>query len=177
MSNIQCFVSGPLPARTWQVVKAAVAGLLAAGGIFVSASCADASTITRSVTFSLNSFVPFVGNDPVPTDPVTGSFIITLDPSLDYFDSTSGISFVSLNITLGSALSFFYSHSLDSLIVGGLQSGAGGVLADPATDDFWVEIDNLISSPLFNQALYSQTAVSPKNAFSTQTGSLTVEPV
>src|SRR5689334_11633264 len=95
-----------------------------------SIGSANAATVTDYVTFTASNFSVFNGSSPVPTDPVMGSFTITFDPTQTYNDSTQGITLNSLNINLGSALSFVYSPTgpfPDLLIVGGVSAGADGL--------------------------------------------------
>jgi len=123
----------------------------------------------------------------VPTDPVTGSFTITFDPTMTYADSTSGITLNSLNISLGSALAFNYSPSSQTvdgttyaageLVVGGIGDGAGDVTFSPATNDFWLFVNTFTTSPSFDQVGYAQVAAGNNLFFTTnQTGSVSVEP-
>jgi hypothetical protein len=69
----------------------------------------SAATITDNVSFTAFGFTSAFGGA-VPTDPVTGSFTITFDPTQSYSDpTTAGIVLHSLNIALDSSLSFTYS--------------------------------------------------------------------
>ena len=152
-------------------VAAALSGIL-------TISPASAATISDLVTFSANSFQTI--NVAAPVDPVTGSFNISFDPTLDYTDSTTGISLNSLNIVLGSALSFTYNHTTDFLQVGGSSDGAAAVQYNPSTNDFWLQIYGLgAGAPTFNQVGYSQTSVSSYNLFYTvnQTGTVSATPI
>jgi hypothetical protein len=124
-------------------VAAAVSGIL-------TLSPASAATVSDLVTFSATDFQTI--NAPAPVDPVTGSFTLSFDPTLDYTDSTTGISLTSLNIALGSTLSFTYNHTSDFLQVGGLFDGAGTIQIAPSTDDFFLQIFGLgAGAPTFNQ--------------------------
>jgi PEP-CTERM motif len=156
---------------------------LVASGLVVGAGAANAALVHDLVTFSANSFQIGEGSDPAPKDPVTGSFTITFDPTMTYSDSTTGITLNSLNIALGSALSFSYSPTAipsvinaDELIVGGVFDGAARVQYSPSTDDFWLFINTFTAAPTFDQVGYSQTSVSSDNLFYTVggTGSVTV---
>ena len=117
-------------------------------------------------------------------DPVTGSFTLSFDPTLVYTDSTTGISLISLNIALGSALSFTFNPTTDFLQVGGLASGAGAIQYSPSTNDFYLQIFGLGGevpgvSLAFNQLGYTQTSVSTDNYFYTlnQTGTVSATPI
>jgi hypothetical protein len=144
-----------------------------------------AGTVSDFVTFSANTFTASGGT--VPTDPVNGSFTITFDPTLTYADSTSGITLNSLNIALGSALSFDYSptsqtvdgttYAAGELVVGGIANGAGIVQYSPATDDFWLFINTFATTPAFNQVGYAQVAAGNNLFYTTgPTGTVSVEP-
>lgn len=152
--------------------------LISAAILALSASGAQAALVSKVVTFSANTFQIGSGVDPAPVDPVTGSFTITLDDATDYTDTTAGIALNSLNIVLGSALSFNYDHTTDRLEVGGISGGANIIFFNPSTNDFWLFINDFLSgTPLFDQVGYTQTAVSSNNLFYTvnQTGSVTVQ--
>ena len=91
--------------------------------------------------------------------------------SQTYTDETSGITLDSLNIALGSPLSFSYNPSGGALpgvlVVGGVNDGAQIVKYSPSTDDFWLFISDFATTPTFTQVGYSQTAVSSDNLFYT----------
>ena len=141
------------------------------------------------VTFTASGFTSAFGQ-PVPTDPVTGSFTITFDPTQTYVDQTIGITLNSLNISLGSALAFDYSPTgntngdADELVVGGLQAGAGSVYLSPTVyDDFYLHILTYSSTPTFQQVGYTtSSATADTNYFYTDlpdsgAGSVTVTPI
>ena len=130
---------------------------------------AEAAPITDNVIFSATKFTSFYGQ-PLPVDPVTGSFNITFDPTLTYTDQTSGITLNSLNIPLGSALSFTFSPTgvdANILFVGGLHLSAKVISILPQSDDFFLQIANFPSSPSFLQLGYTETAISTANLFFT----------
>jgi hypothetical protein len=146
---------------------------------------AHAALVTDKVTFSANTLQSGFG-DKVPVDPVTGSFTITFDPTQTYTDATSGIALNTLNITLGSPLSFSFdpnkaagSLPAGTLIVGGSGDGAGMVQYSPPTNDFWLFITGFAKAPAFDQLGYSQAVALDQSLFFTlnQTGSVTVTPV
>jgi hypothetical protein len=149
------------------------------------AAPANGSMTTYDVTFSANTFQVGAGSDPAPVDPVTGEFKITLDPTVSVVNDTADISLVSLNIALGSALSFTYNPAADgpfvpgTLRVGGLFDGADSIQFDPSTNDFWLQIPSFTTAPAFEQLGYTQTSVSSDNLFYTlnQTGSVDVTPL
>lgn len=129
---------------------------------------AMAATVTDDVTFSATSFSggapPSYSGGTAPTDPVTGSFTITLDPTQTYLDSTTGITLGSLNISLASALSFDYSPTsytigvttfdAGELVVGGLETGACCILIPSTDPDFYLQILTFTTTPTFQQLGY-----------------------
>jgi len=153
--------------------------------VLAVAAPANGETMSYDVTFSANTFQVGAGSDPAPVDPVTGEFKITLDPSVSVVNDTADISLVSLNIALGSALSYTYDPAADApfaagtLRVGGVYDGADSIQFDPSTNDFWLQITNFTTAPAFEQLGYTQTSVSDDNLFYTinQTGSVNVTPL
>ena len=160
-------------------MKNSAFAVIAAFSGILALSPASAATVSDLVTFSATNFQTI--NVPAPVDPVTGSFSITFDPTLNYTNSTTGISLNSLNIALGSTLSFTYDHSTDFLQVGGLADGAASIQYSPSTDDFWLQIYGLggVVPLAFNQLGYTQTSVSTYNLFYTlnQTGTVSATPI
>lgn len=149
--------------------------VLAALVFLTSAGVANAAVVNKIVTFSANSFQSGFGAV-APVDPVTGSFNISFDDSLDYANSIVGISLNSLNIALGSALSFNYIVADDRLEVGGISGGADFVFYSPAANDFWLFIDDFLSgTPLFDQVGYAQASINNQIWYTVDhTGSVTV---
>ena len=149
---------------------------------------ANAATVTDLVTFTASSFTSAFGQA-VPTDPVTGSFTITFDPTQTYTDETAGITLNTLNITLGSALAFDYSPTgngngvADELVVGVMSAGAAAVYLSPTVyNDFYLQILKFSSSPTFQQLGYTTASTTADtNYFYTPNpggiGSVTVTPV
>jgi hypothetical protein len=153
---------------------------------------AKAASVTDDVTFSASGFTSFPTGVTPPTDPVTGSFTITFDPTLSYTDLTtegSSITLGSLNITLGSALSFCYSptaytcsgsaFSAGELVVGGSNAGAATVIYGPGADttnDFTLQLSSFTSSPVMTLLLYAQTS-NDSTFFDSSVGSVSVTPV
>jgi hypothetical protein len=150
---------------------------LGIAAIVLASASASAATVTDRVTFSASNFVSSPNSVQAPTDPVTGAFTITFDPTLNHPDTTDGIALNSLNIMLGSALSFNYNATTDILAVGGIEAGTDTVQLGPATDDFVLFINGFISgSPAFSRMDYAQ-ARATDNLFSAQAGSASVTPV
>jgi hypothetical protein len=137
----------------------------------------DPATVTDTVTFNTSNFVSSPNSVKAPTDPVIGAFTITFDPTLNYPDTTDGITLDSLNIKLGSALSFNYSSATDRLAVGGIQAGTDVIQFGPPSDDFFLSINGFNSgSAVVGEMDYAQ-AESSANLFSAQAGSASVTPV
>src|ERR1700722_7769115 len=164
-------------------------GPLIAGAVTFAAGAANAALVNDLVTFTASGFTSAFGQ-PVPTDPVTGSFTITFDPTQTYVDQTVGITLNSLNISLGSTLAFDYSPTAnshgdaDELVVGGLQAGADSVFLSPTVfDDFYLHIFTYSSTPTFQQLGYTtSSATADSNYFFTDlpnsgAGSVTVTPI
>jgi PEP-CTERM motif len=157
---------------------------LVAGGAVMGAGAAKAALVHDLVEFSASDFETDVGSNPAPVDPVTGSFTISFDTTQTYTDETAGITLTpgSLNIALGSTLSFSYNEPgsglpAGTLVVGGISDGAQMVQFSPSTDDFWLFINDFAVTPTFDQVGYSQTAVSSANLFDTHSGGVTVTPI
>ncbi|MBK9946441.1 MAG: PEP-CTERM sorting domain-containing protein [Nitrospira sp.] len=138
----------------------------------VSVPVVGAVPITYNVSFSASSFGISTGTDPAPVDPVTGSFTITLDPTVTVVDETAGIALSTLNISLGSALAYNFDASTQLLIVGGIETGAESIQILPSTDDFYLHISNFVGAPVFSFFEYTQTAVSGNNSFLAAGGSV-----
>jgi hypothetical protein len=171
----------------------ALVGALAAPAALAlcAGSQAQAAIESFDVSFTAGGFTSVYGQ-PAPEDPATGSFRITFDPTQTYTDSTTGITLNSLNITLGSALSFDYSPTgngnglADELVVGGLDGGANTITVDPSSNDFYLHIYTFTASPEFEQLGYSQTTYTAAYWYNNPlgvggpafgTGSVTVTPV
>jgi hypothetical protein len=121
-------------------------------------NCAHAATVTETFDFSATNFA-FINGIPAPVDPVVGSFTLTFDPTSTYTDSTTGIVLNSLNIPLGSAISFDYNPTTDFLVVGGLNLGASTIAITPAQDDFYLQVNNFTTDPSVHQLGYAEFAI------------------
>lgn len=156
-----------------------IAASVVAAASILAGSEARAALISEDVAFSATGFT-VGGGGPVPVDPVTGSFTITFDPTKSYLDDTTDITSDSLNIVLGSALSFDYDTGgpfAGQLRVGGVEVGAGAVT--PGSNDFFLEIENFATVPTFGQLDYTQSSSGPDSYYvSGSTGnSVTAMPV
>ena len=169
------------PSRWPQQLKSVLAPFLFAVTALITNGAAQADIVTLDIEFEANTFQVGSGPDAPPVDPVLGSLTLTFDSDLVYTDETSGITLNSLNIALGSALSFSYDPAAGTfpagtLRVGGLHAGSDVIIFNPSTNDFWLYINDIVGTPAFQQLGYTQTSVSSNNLFFTinQTGSVTV---
>jgi len=148
-----------------------------------SATPSIAGTVTYFVEFAASGFHLPIGAPPVPVpvDPVTGSFTITFDPAHDYAtDTTAGITFDSLNLTLGSTLAFQYDHTSDLLAVGGTDAGVNGIRIAPESNDFGIGIHDFTGASPFSHSLsYTQSVTGNGHDFFTSsvTVSVTATPI
>jgi hypothetical protein len=96
-------------------MKSKLGAVLAAAGcaLALSVGGAKAVTITKTINFTASGFQPAGA----PVDPVMGSFIITLDPTVDTSFATT-ITFNNVNITPGPMhLSFFMSPTAREVLL------------------------------------------------------------
>jgi hypothetical protein len=117
---------------------------------------ANAVAATFTIDFGASGFVPLSA----PVDPVTGSFTVTLDPSVTSLGGSATLN--SLNINVG-AIGFHYVSSMFNgrLIIGGVDFVVGGILGGidgitTNTNDFVLDVWNFQSSPTFNAFSYAQ---------------------
>ncbi len=147
----------------------------------VLASSASAASVYLDVMFTATDFTTCtcgVGGPP-PQSTVTGEFQIQFDPTQTYVDVTTGIALVNLNISLGSALGFNYTPTgtgpfgelAGNLYVGGTSQGAGriSIPSSPVQDNFYLQIDNIATTPSFDQLGYTQVAAG-QNFYYDQSG-------
>jgi hypothetical protein len=106
--------------------------VIAALGTLMAPTAGKAATITTDATFTATPFVSVMGTTP-PVDPVTGSFHLTFDPTLFYFDATT-ISINSLNINVDGGVVFSYNPLVSILTIGGSNVGSGAFFW--STNDF-----------------------------------------
>lgn len=159
--------------------------LSAVAVLLLSATWSKADVITVDVAFTADTFQVGSGPDPAPVDPVVGEFRVSFDTNVAVVNNTAGITLTSLNIALGSPLSFSYNPAAEgsftpgTLRVGGLSNSADVVTFSPSTNDFWLYITDFTNTPTFSQLGYSQTSVSGNNLFFTlnQTGTVNVSAI
>jgi hypothetical protein len=137
-----------------------------AAALFALAGQVQAATLTR--TFDFIGTGPFFP-DPAPTDPMTGSFTVTFDPTLAVTDQTAGVTLHALNVSADSQIGYDYDPVLDRLTVGGMENGAAAVFG--FSNDWGVYIGGAagLTPTLFVAYYTTATIVSP---FQTETGSL-----
>jgi hypothetical protein len=70
-------------------------------GSLSGAQSAAASTITQTIEFTASNIVTVFGGPPPPVNPVTGSFTLTFDPAVDYWNESAGIILNGININTG----------------------------------------------------------------------------
>ena len=129
---------------------------------------ATAATITNVVTFDATNLFRIAGTG-TPASEVTGSFSITLDPTLSYLNKTTGITLNSLQLdgvdfAIDSPVSFDYNANNHTLIVGGLTGGA----LFPVGNDFALGIGDFASDPKFLALAYSDLVPNTKRFFNTR---------
>ncbi len=75
-------------------------GLASLGGLALGlmAASAEAAVMSYNIGFNAANFIPGQGSMPAPVDPVFGALSIRFDPTVDYADTTAGISLNSLNL-------------------------------------------------------------------------------
>lgn len=122
------------------------------GVSLLAAGSAQAAVITRSFAFQASGFTNLVGALPAPTDPVIGQVTVTFDTAVSVVDVTTGITLDSLNIALGSPISYQYGAVNGTMFIGGLDDGAGGT--STFRNDFWLMIRNANTTPSFATLQY-----------------------
>ncbi len=156
------------------IKKASLMGMVVvlALAVFMLAP-AKAALVTYDVTFTAQHFSKAYEEMPsVPTDPVTGEFTITLDPTQTYLNETAGITLKSLNIDLGSPLAFNYGGT--QLAVGGSAWGVDTIQGGP---DFYFYQYNFPNN--FSSGLFAYSTSDSNGAYITQevSGTVTVVPL
>ena len=141
---------------------------LALSFVLASGLPAVAATISEVINFDATNFFRIAGTG-TPAGEATGSFSITLDPALNYFSQTSGITLNSFRLdgadfAIDSPISFSYNSLTDTLVVGGL---AGGPLF-PLGNDLALGIGDLTNDPRFLALAYSDLVPGNKSFFNTE---------
>ena len=145
---------------------AALVGL----AVFGMVGAAAAAPMTRAFTFSAIDFGDGVpGGDSAPVDPVTGTLILTFDPTVDSTNAAVDAgSIVNLNDplpglgTLGPGdLVFDYVSASDELTVGGTTDGASTV--NLSVIDFQIIIEMASGTPTSGTVAYSDPSANGGN--------------
>ncbi len=133
---------------------------------------AKASTMTYNISFMATGDAN-----------VSGSYTLTFDPTLNYVNTTAGLtvnSFVD-GFTGPAVTAFDYSPNASGmLLIGGLTSRVGALVA--GTNDYFLPIPYFLTDPYFF-VLHLTSATSPDEFYDgmgevtvTQTGAVTPEP-
>ena len=128
-------------------------------------SSVKASSITETVDFTANNFHTLVGSIPAPEDPVTGSFTITFNPTVSVMGGTA-ISFNSINIALGTPVSFNYPAGGELAVCSSICGFTEG------QNSFLLQINDFATSPTFIDFSYAQSGVNA--VWDATTGSVSV---
>lgn len=127
------------------------AAIIVASALF--ASIASAVPITRHFEFSGTDFGPLA-----PIDPIDLSFSLTFDPDgPEVIDETAGLVLNSLSIPVDSTIAYSYFPTTDNILLGGLQTGLGGLSA--GHDDFRFRITDASGSASPFRFEYSTAAL------------------
>ena len=121
------------PCRLSDLTRHASGPILVLFTMVALPSLANSDVVTYNIGFTADTFQVGSGPDPAPVDPVTGSFTVSLDPTVQVTNSTNNITLHDLNIALGSSISYSYDPTLEGgfLSVGGIFSGAGVIQFNP----------------------------------------------
>lgn len=149
------------------------ASVAVAAALFLATPSSEASPVSLTYSFSASGFIPLVGVDPAPIDPVNGTVTVTFDPTVSAFNVALGAVLNSLDLPpQGTVLGYTYRADLDRLIVGGIQSGVDGVSPNAPVNDFFVAIDNATTAaPTFIEVAYV-LAASPLRVWASFDGSV-----
>jgi hypothetical protein len=78
--------------------------------VALGAGPANANSITETIDFTAANFVTTLGSGTAPVDPVTGSFTITLEPTMAPIIGGTTVTLNSLNITPNAANALFFNY-------------------------------------------------------------------
>ena len=76
-------------------------GAVAVAAMLACASAAHAGVVTETYAFTLTDMTDIFGSTPAPYDTVTGSFTVTFDPEVYYYDDTTDIKVNNLSVPVG----------------------------------------------------------------------------
>jgi hypothetical protein len=103
-------------------------GATAGAALLTMTSMAHASVITETYAFTLTNMTDIVGTEAAPYPTVTGSFTVTFDPEVYYYDDTTDIKVNSLSVPVGAPIGF--SSYYDGVPGDPLFMSIGGVGTD-----------------------------------------------
>src|SRR5262245_55347278 len=151
-------------------ISPALASVLCATALSVSLAPARAAMITETINFTATGFLAGA-----PVNPVTGSFTITLDPTV-FVQRATTVAFNDVNITPSAIPPMFdYIPSINggSLTVCSTKA-LPGCTVDAGFNSFFLQIQHFQSTPTFSAFTYAQSSV--PGFFSTVAGSVSVVP-
>ena len=122
----------------------AVAGCV----LLLGVGTASASLVTETISFTATNFFP---PGAAPVDPVMGSVTVTFDPTVN---GSGSATLNSLNINVGAI--GFTNFVSGPLYIGGLLNGYPNISAH--TDDFFLSVLNVQSTPTFGSLGYAQAS-------------------
>jgi hypothetical protein len=118
---------------------------LAAASILACAvlggASAQAAVVTKTYDVTFDTLIDPFDNQTPPIQPVTASFTLTFDPSVNYTNETSGITVNELNVPVSSAIGFSTGTDASGdlfMSIGGIENSAGDV--GFGTNDFVLQL-------------------------------------
>lgn len=140
--------------------------LATALALLIIAGPAQAAVVVRNYAFSAGNFFQSASPPPVPV--VIGSFTVTFDDALPVTDATAGLKINSLNIPVGSPITYSYELGEFGFIrFGGLQSGSGNLAL--GTNDILFQF-----SERFGGVLFYTSTLTPTSSYFTTNVAVTV---
>lgn len=156
---------------------------LAAIVAILAAVPAEASTVSRVVTFETGPFSLLAGSGTPPVGTASGSFSVSFDPSVNHIDETAGLTLISFALSAGSTiqttlnapLAFSYYSAFDRFVIGGLQNSVTTV--NGGTIDFFAIIFDFLGAASFTEVVLGQLD-QPQAVFSsTWSGTVSAVPL
>jgi hypothetical protein len=102
---------------------------------------AQAQVVTKTYDITFDTLIDPFDNQTPPIQPVTASFTLTFDPTVNYNDETSGITVNELNVPVDSTIGFSTGTDASGNLfvsIGGVYDGAGDVIF--GTNDFVLQL-------------------------------------
>jgi hypothetical protein len=141
-------------------------------------SVADAAPMTATVSVSASAFTdqgPVLFGDPSrapPLDPAALSVDLTLDPALDAFGQTRGVTLITSTVPISAPVAYSYDHTNDVLTLS--DTSLSGVGITEGSNDVLVTINGFQSAPMLESFLY--TSATTPGIFLSSTGTVQVTP-